>query len=548
MSQNPNQNAANNPDYPASQPAFPGSPTTATPAAGGLKSSLKVAVPLVALVGVVFGITYLGMYTPPKPETDKDKNNGPGGVSGEPPLRFFTSTRRWDPPKLSEPGYRYFPLLAPSRLAPPEGEPTAAFSLPDRIFQGFFEPSGPESPQRRTAFWFENRNDKSVTMQLKEVSCSACSGARLAAIPPETTRSLLQHTAIASLPLGAFNGFGVGLAQPAAALTQLQWTHYAFKDNPHATFHIPAAANADKWSPQWGILELTFQVRPGPPLRAYFAAQIDGTSEGRDYPFALAYEVAEGFELSRTTIDAATVTPLSGDSPYELIVYSSTRGPDSEFGDLLPPTCLVQPPPGVTEAAKFLDVTKVERIPDSELLDVAEKLTNRFAHVRSAYRVTFTLHPKVGEHRLDIGQLERTISVSVPGVAATKQATFKALVRGAVWVEGNPSTVEVPSFRGADGLKDYWVNLSSEKPGMELTVLKEECEFKNDRNPQNIDFVLEKQPDSGGMGHYKLWLKIPPGKVFGQFTGVVVLEVKGEAKGPALQRLRIPFKGGSRFN
>lgn len=530
MSQNANQNAANSPAN------FPGSPTTTPPVAGGLKSALKVAVPLVALVGVVFGITYLSVYIPPKPPEPPPGEPRPG--TGGPPLVFFTSARGWDPPNLSAPGYQHFPLLAPSRIGSSEGEPTASFSLSNRIFPGYFEHG---ETVRRTQFWFENRNDKSVTMQLQRVSCSACSGARLAAIPPETTKQLFQHTAIAALPLGAFHGFGVGLVQPAASLTQLQWTEYAFRDNPHATFHVPAATNPDKWSPQWGILELTFQVgeKPVVPLRAHFATQVDGTTQTGDNTFGIMFEAANGFELSRTSIDAGVLGPLSGDSEYQLIVYSNTRGPGSEFGDLLPPSCLVQAPAGIVDPVKFVEVTKVERIPDTGLVDVAERLASEFkrlTNVRAAYRVTIALHPKVGETRLDIGQFERTVAVTVGGVTATRQVTVKAVVRGAVWVDNDPSEIELKTFRGAVGTTE-WLNLTTEKTGMELVVVPSECK------PEGFEFALEKQPDRGGQGHYRLRITVPPGRKFGQFSGVVVLEVKG----PNPQRIRIPFKGSSTF-
>ena len=139
------------------------------------------------------------------------------------------------------------------------------------------------------------------------------------------------------------------------------------------------------------------------------------------------------------------------------------------------------------------------------------------------------------------GNLERLVSVSVPGVSATRVMVLRALVRGAVWVDNDPTEIVLKSFRGATGTTED-VNLITEKPGMELAVVKDECELvQNKRNPQGFDFVLEKQPDRGGQGHYKLKITVAPGKVFGQFQGIVVLEVKG----PNPQRIRIPFKGGS---
>ena len=87
------------------------------------------------------------------------------------------------------------PLLAPSAMqTEPELESGRAFSftLADRVFPGFYEPG---EELRATQFWFENRNPQSVTMELKGVTCTACTGGRLASIPPETT-TLFQHVAL----------------------------------------------------------------------------------------------------------------------------------------------------------------------------------------------------------------------------------------------------------------------------------------------------------------------------------------------------------------
>src|SRR5215213_1180626 len=126
--------------------------TEPTPA-GGLKSMLKIAVPLGALFAVVFGLAYMMQYVPPRETKDPDGKGPVQGDLGEPPLRFFTSTRHCDPPSPL-PEYRAHPLLAPSAVSP---DPTS-FSLSDRLFQGVYEPS--QDHLRRTQFWFENRNSK----------------------------------------------------------------------------------------------------------------------------------------------------------------------------------------------------------------------------------------------------------------------------------------------------------------------------------------------------------------------------------------------------
>ena len=360
----------------------------------------------------------------------------------------------------------------------------------------------------------------------------------MAAIPPETTRILFQHSALSMLPLGAFNGFGVGLVQPAAKLSQLTWAEAQFRDDPNATFHVPAApATPDKWAPQWGILELTFRVAESKTLTADFATQVQGTPQAGGTRFVLSFDAAPPCELSRSVIDVGTLDPLSGDREYEFVVYSNTRGPGSEFGDLSEPSSLVQAPVGVIDPVKFVEVTKVVRVPEVELAALTEKLFNdqkRPNKVRAAYTVTVAVRPKVGETRMDLGLLERTVSLTVG--TATQQLVVKAMVRGAVWLDSDRSEFDIESFRGAVGTTQT-VALTTEKTGVELVVVKDECK------PAGFEFTLEKQPDRGGQGHYLIKVAIGPKQVFGQFKGEVVLEVKG----PVPQRIRIPFKGSARL-
>ena len=194
---------------------------------------------------------------------------------------------------------------------------------------------------RSVQFWFENRNPNPVTLQLKGVSCLQCSRGTVIVIPPEVTRNLQQYTAAAALPIGPFNPYGVGLTQPLAQLKDLPRTSYEFRDNPNATYQIPAATNPDKWSPQWGMLEIGFKVMADPgqenvkPLDAFFNARVDGTAQSADPQFRIGFEVARPCEVWPPSISIGRLGELSTDKEYGFLVYSSTRGPDSEFGDLV---------------------------------------------------------------------------------------------------------------------------------------------------------------------------------------------------------------------
>jgi hypothetical protein len=505
---------------------------------GGPTSALKVAVPLVALVAVVFGLTYITQYTP---KTEEEKTDtGPAGPAGEPPLRFFNSVRHWDPPLLkAELGYRHLPLLAPSAVAP-SSEEAFAFSLQDRTFQGVYEQS--TQHQRATQFWFENRNPATVLMQLKHVSCGSCTGGRVAGIPPEATRSILQHAALTALPVGLFNPFGVALTQPVGELARpdaLQWTTHTFDapDKSTVTYRVPAApANPDKWTAQWGILELRFKVNAAPgdspkPLDIHFAALVeDGSGRQAMNQFRIAFEVARPFELSRTVLDAGRLDALSGEKRFDLLVYSATRGPGSEFGDLEPPVGAVSDGP-----SKFVEVVKVERVPEGELAEVAEQVATdqkKLTRVRAAYRVAVVFRPVAGDARLDIGKFEQALSFASGGT--TGQATVKAVVNGPVRLDSGNSEIELTTFSGGKGTAQTF-DLTTDAAGVELGLVDAECQ------PPGFKFTLEKQPSRDDRGHYKLRVAVPGGQVFGPILkgAAVVLEVKG----PNPQKMRIPVKG-----
>jgi hypothetical protein len=526
-----------NPDASPNAPNAPRpDPVRPAPAGGGFASVLKVAVPLVVLVGVVFGITYITMYAPKKAETDPDAPATPGAPSAdEPPLRFFTSIRRWDPPRL-EGGYRELPLLAPSALKSEAETAGQAFpySLQDRTFQGVYEPSA--EIDRTTQFWFENRNPKGVTLELKRVGCTSCTSGRLAVVPPELTRELLQYTAVGALPTGPVGVLKFGLIPAAAKLEKVKWDQRSFENyyREPVVFKLPAAADADGWSPQWGVLELRYHAMKDwsdKPLSADFAAQVEGSPDFALAQFGIFFHIAAPCAASPATIDAGRFEAGSGERRFEFVVHSATRGPDSEFGDLERPSYKIEGPAGY-DPAPFVEVLddKTVRVPEAELPDLQNSLHQR---VRSAYKFTVAVRPKVGERRMDIGRFERTIALTAGGV--TQQVKVTAVVRGPVWLDGDRNEVTLPGF-GRRGLTKSPIDLSTERPGLELALLKDEC------SPKKLAYELQKQPDRGGQGHYKLFVTVPPG-TFGTLRGEVVLEVKG----PNPQKMRIPVTGSGTF-
>lgn len=481
-----------------------------------MKSLLRILVPLVILVVVVFGITYFSRYTP----TDDDgggKTGTDGGVSGEPPLRFFTSGRRWDP--RSE-------------------------SLPDRIFPGFYEPG---ETQHKTAFWFENRNDAEIQIVLKGVSCSACSGSELASLPPDTTRLLLQMTAVSALPQGLVSGLPVGMAAPAAAIedSRLTWKSYTFFDLPEAAaakFEVPAAVKGDGWTPQWGILRLTFKVRPDPkiPLTATFVTKVKDRPVAQEESFAIWFEPANAFEVAPPGIEIGELTASTPSRTFDFMVYSSTRGVGRD--ELLPPpaTRIQVPNGGAVDAAGYVSVGTAVPLKPDELDRLAFELSSaarKPVRVETAYRLPVIVNPQAGTAPPDIGLFERDVWLALPN-AKERPIRIKGTVRGAVWLSDG-TAIDLGSFKGKTGTAINY-ELTTERTGIELALVENECKPDRDK----VKIALEKLPDRGERGYYKVRVTVEPGQVYGAIIdGVVVLEVKG----PTPQRIRIPLKGRGDF-
>jgi hypothetical protein len=473
-----------------------------------MKQTLKIAVPVVVLMAVIFGVTFFAQYTP-----NTDDKTGPGGPSGEPPLRFFSSTRMWDP------------------------RPEA--SLQNQNFPGFYERQANAAGQQNGAsFWFENRNTRPVTMKLKGVSCTSCSGGRVAAIPPQVARQILDMSGVSVLPGGLFSAFPVGMAGPAANLAEhrLTWQSHTFRDEPNAEYKIPAATD-DPSLPQWGILELRFSVGAiGPKkLEADFEVQVEGNPEVQAAKFDIAYLGVEPFDLSRLSIEVGDLTATSNPANYDVILFSATRGPRGNGpGDLAPPAVSVEMPPGtVGEPGPFVSVGAPVRLPEEELPLATAQIDRRGVRLEAAYRMTVTVAPRVGDKRIDLGPLERDIHVSTADTRKTIRV--RGTVRGDIWLDGSLKDFALPTYNSADGVSRSFT-VVTKQPAAELVQVPEPA------TPDFLKVVIEKLPSDGDRGYHRVKVTVPPGKgPGGAWNGLIALELKG----PQPQRIRIPVRGNA---
>lgn len=471
-----------------------------------MNSTLKVLVPLALMIAVVFAVTYFAQYTPTERE-DTD-NKASNGVGGDRPLRFFTTSRQWNP------------------------SPEA--SLQDQSFPGFFEASNEE---QRTTFWFENRNPASVSLQLLKVSCSACSGGEVAPIPSEATKLLLQMSAVSALPQGLISPLPLGMAAPAANILDkgrptLKWQSHRFNEDPaQVVYNVPAAADTDGWSPQWGILELNFKVREGQQrsLQAWFKSQVhNSTTMGMD-EFTISFAQVPPFELTKQAIDVGELNDASRTAVEDsFVIYSLTRGPE----DLSSLNVRVTMPQGESgDPGAFVTAGPMVPLKPQELdqLKISDKAFSK--RVRTAYRVPVTVRTRENEARLPIGKLQREIWVSIPGNEPSKRVVLNGMVRGPVYLSDG-KLIDLGSFRSSEGVSSHY-GITTERTGIELAVVADQC------RPKSMKVTLVKQPDRDDRGYYEVKVAIPKDEQQGEIVdGVVVLEVKGTR-----QQFRISVKG-----
>jgi hypothetical protein len=460
-------------------------------------------VPLGLFTAIVFAVTYFYTTGPrdPLPLPEKDPTT-------EAPLKFFTAARMWDP---------------------------TSDNLSDRIFPGYFEPS---EDHHSTAFWFENRNSEPVDLRLQRVSCTACSGGAVAAIPPDALRQLLQVDAVSMLPLGPLAGCPIGVGEAAANLySNLKWEEHKFAKPELAVYSIPGAANTDGWSPQWGILSLQFKVNDGakPPLTAFFLSRVRDTNQVGSDRFDIRFIPAPPFVVDRAGIDAGELTDTSPAQVHDLLIYSNTRTHEELKGLIV----RVQLPVGESgEPGPFVATGPLIPVPQQELDEIAKRLATKeapYVRVKSAYRLQVTVQTKVDGKQADIGRLDRLIGIT-DGIKALS-VFVKANVNGPVALV-NGTQMQLGSFPSPRGTTEIFT-IETEQSGVELSLVRELTQ------PEYMQVVLEKQPDVSGRGSYKVKVTIPANKQAGDIShGVVVLDVKG----PTPRRVRIPVKGYGTLN
>ena len=525
----PRNDATPNTPAPAPTPPRPRPPHRHPPADW---STLKMAVPSWRWWAVMFGVTSWAC-TPPEARDRQGQAKGRPGRP-QPPLRFFTSTRRSVSPMLSAPGFRHFPAVGPVAAAAPGGRADDRVQPHRPHLPGLLRAQRPGKPSEADGVL--------VREPQRQVGHHATHGCELLGLlrGPGTDPAGDDEEPVAAHRAGVAAAGAVQRlrrrARPAgrgphpAPVDPVRVQGRPARRLPHPRGREPGQVVAAVGRPRTDV-----SGAAGPAAAGVLRRAVTGRVSGGTTRSALPTR-------SPTGSNCAHVDRCSGrhaaDRRQRVRAGRLLQHPRAGLG-------VRRPPAADLPGAAAVGVHGGREVPGGHE-GGAGSGRRTAGHVREARQ---PLRPRPGglprhAHAAAEGRgapaghrpVRRTISVSVPGVAATEQGECRgAGPRGRVG-GGQPLPGRSPVLPRRGGVEELLGEPLLREAGAGTGRPEGGVRIQEQRNPQNIDFVLEKQPDSGGMGHYRsCWLKVPPGKVFGQFTGVVVLEVKGEAKGPTLQ-------------
>lgn len=457
-----------------------------------MNSTLKTALPIILVFLMVFGITFMSQFTAPAPVAvdQSEEDTAPPLVVGNAEIKFD-----------------------PNPAAPPH----------DRFFPGNFE-VGTEGNTNRVGFFVRNVRSSSVFLTALAPSCTACTSARAAAIPPELLKDYIQKSVIGSFGSPYPTGNLLSAITWTQVRHQLAWHDFVFKDVRNK-FELPGASPGHGES--WGLIELGFKMASaGPPLPKHAAFDVyDAKGQklsAQPFPFTVVVGGREPQEVNITDYSIPELTETVDSHPFEILCVSATRTdlpPPSVSVDGQDPHIQLQEPIRLTSA----DLELVSRI--ASAMPQSNNTPPNSSSFRSGYRIRGKILRDANGRTLDMGPYEKFIFVGAgPGIVVSKptRVRFHGLVSGAIHLEGS-NKIEFGSYNG-DYVQKKEIRIWTERKNIELDVVSDLC------SPSFIKPTLSKPSVEAGRTYWTLTVTIPAkaGKS-PPWEGFVYLRSKGES-------------------
>ncbi len=469
-----------------------------------MNSTLKTALPIVLVVVMVFGLTFMSQFTAPtKPREEAE------AVEDLPVLVIGNTERTYNP-----------------------SHPDAV----NRVFQSYFE-IGTEGKDNRVGFFVRNVRPAGVSLTALAPSCTTCTSIRGTVLPPDVFRAYLQEAAAGSL---------FGPTQTGNLFAALGWVHLRDKltwhefefNNPRNRLELPAAPDGGE---TWALLELGFKmaaVGPPAPKWAWFDAyDAKGTKlTPKPFEFSVNCGAREAMELTQYEY---TLPDLSEGTPTQTIEVACV----SAIRDALPPAVLrannndpyvkIGDPQPLT--ADALEAYSRAKTPPPQQGAPPPPAVN----FRCGYRYTVTVAREANGKPMDMGEFSKELFVSGgPGVVLQKPYTVRlhGTVLGFIRLDGNQSKIDFGSYAG-DFVQKKEVRLWTERPGVELEVLTEQT------HPNFLKPTLGPPSAVAGRTYWTMTVQIPAkeGKQ-PPWDGIVYLRTKG----PNPVTVKVPVSGHGR--
>ncbi|HVK15005.1 MAG TPA: hypothetical protein VM597_40070 [Gemmataceae bacterium] len=486
-----------------------------------MNSFLRVGLPILVVVAVVFGITFVRMYTSPEEGESGSTPVNPGktGVATESALKFHTL--RASPPN-------------PAVLAKPEG---ARF-----LHLKYWDPQLEIGAAAAYAYWAENKHDQQVRLRAFGVGCQ-CTGLSAAVVPPDLFREYLQTSALAGSPLCPAAAPVTAIAH-AALHAKLDFVPL-LKDGQGESIWVPPAD--PKAGPQQVIVKMLWTgkdpVGPKANIIATLFAGIAGQTETKAELIADAV-VVHAFDLfHREGADWKPVAELRvGELKRNAVArqtfycLTTTRPTLVLSGELDPPDpCITVtgPTPATPEELRdFAAFTARQEKPYPEV-----KAMFRF-DVTVRERLETEADGKRETRFLDLGPLDRKLVVK--GIeAGSATLAVRGLTVGEVSILQGAADgrIELGNSFAASQDRTVDVLMVGEKPDVDLSLVSGET------NTRILKVDLTPLGTVGGKKQWRLRVTVPKGTLYSAVPeGTAVVLTTG---GPTPRKLRIPVRGAA---
>jgi hypothetical protein len=462
-----------------------------------MKFGSQIALALVAIVGLVGGITFLSQYrigksgegsSPGSPNVPVTPIRGkPPGASNVPELKFPLMEFDWDPPSAGE--FEFF-------------------------------------TKNHYDFWFDNSNSVPIDLGLMSKSCK-CSTLYLCVLTPEEAKRYVPVTAAAAAGELGFINTGI-----LSAVTQLQLENEVAPDL--RKLHL-------KWT------EMPADEHKGTPVPAEGGGLVRVTWAGKKDKFGEERLSVVLWTQPHVTPNPRTLVRLG--LPLTWVPVLRVTPGKQDLGDFSPreektaqfmcwSSVRATFPLSVRESTQDPCIScSIIPMTDDEYRSLQQSAPIRSLY---GYRVRVTVRERLSDTvQMELGPFTRRIELTSPGVQdALAQVT--GIIRGDVTVgaEEDKGKIRMGSFRSETG-KTRTVRLTALQPNLNLRIDRVE--------PPQADYLKVKylrEVKSGTAESTKRWdlcVEVPPGSPEGTLPEhcAVILQIQGTPP----RHIRIPVTG-----